>query len=182
MESFDNMPQRRRPAALAHHGMGVVFVHDHVDQDGDADGEDHRDQAHHIDHLRRDLPDEARSDNECRDHPKAIQQPLDGRRGKYHGQVKLLPVRQQVAADQLPGAQRENLICEQADIDGLHGAKQRQLANGAEHNIPAPAVADIDREVKNDAEGYPFPVELLDLCLNLAQVVAVQHPCQAGNR
>ena len=79
MKAFDDVPQRCCPAALAHHGMGVVFVHDHVGQNRDADGEDHRDEAHHIDHLRRDLLDKARSDNECRDHPEAIQQPLDGR-------------------------------------------------------------------------------------------------------
>ena len=72
-------------------------------------------------------------------------------------------MRQQIAADHFTGAQRQNFIGIQPDIDRLDGAPEGWTSDRPQQNIPAPAVAQIYGEVEDYRDGHISQVERLEI-------------------
>jgi hypothetical protein len=90
---------------------------------------------------------------------KAVDQPFHRGRAKAERNAAVVPVGQQVAANQLTGAQRQHFIGEQADIDGLHGAPQPQPHHRGQQRIPAPAMADVHGKIEDHRQQDPAKVQ-----------------------
>ena len=173
------MPQGGGPAALALHGVGLV-PGGHNPQECAGTEEDQRAQnLHQDDEVPGDSPDEAGGDEKGEQHPNAVDHPLDGGGCEAEREAQVVPMSQQVAANQLADAQGEHFIGEQPDVDGLHGAPEPQPDHRGKQGVPAPAVGDIDSQVGQEGDGHPPPIEGADGGHEVFDRVAVEHPHKA---
>ena len=162
LKALDDMAQGGGPTALAVYGVGLAPGEHNPDQGAGAEDDERAQDLHQDDEVLGDSLDKAGGDEEGEQHPDAIDEALDGGGSEAEREPQVVPVSQQVAADQFAGAQGEHFIGEQPDVNGLHGAPEPQPDHGGKQGVPSPAVRDVNREVGQDGDGRPPPIEGAD--------------------
>ncbi len=113
----------------------------------------------------------------------AIDHALHCRRSEAERDAQIVPMRQQITADQFACAKRQYLVGEEPDIDGLRGAPKAQPDHWLQERAPSPRVYRSRRPLR-----HPLPAQSISNPVRAARAaapllfVAVQHPCQGGRR
>ena len=88
-------------------------------------------------------------------------------------------MRLEVTPDDLAGAERQDLICEQADIDRAYGAEHGHARKRGKQEAPTPAVEDVHQDIDHDGDCHPAPVHPLDVSAHGGVIDALQYPVEA---
>ena len=114
------------------------------------DQQNYGEEAAAIDEYRREF-DEETGNQEAEDEPKAVEEAFDNDAGEDDGERDAGPAGLEKCADNLAWPQRENLVGEEADVDGLHGAPGGEGADGFQEFVPAPPLDAVDGDVAQDS-------------------------------
>ena len=98
---------------------------------------------------------------------------------KREREAHVVPVRQQVAANHLAGAQRQHFVREESDVDRLHGAPETDARHRGQQGSPAPAMGDVDPEIGGHCQADPPVIQRTQRGPEFAERISVQHPDQA---
>jgi hypothetical protein len=101
---------------------------------------------------------EGRGNDERDQQPEAVDHALNGSGGEAQREAQVVPVGQEITADQLADAQRQHFISEEADVNRLDGTPETEPRDGRQQRAPAPAVHDIDDQIAHHRDADPFPI------------------------
>src|SRR5262249_40153741 len=110
----------------------------------------------------------------------AIDEALDRGGGETERNAQIIPMRQQITADQFARAQRQNFVSEKPDVNRLRRTPESEADHRLEQRLPSPCLDEVTAHFASGRERDPAPIQLTQGRQQFfPQRISVQYPQEA---
>ena len=119
---------------------------------------------------------------EAKAEPDTVKDAFDQDARKRHREEQASPAGEQVAAQQFPGAERQDFIGEQSDVDRPHSLPECHGHDRTQQQAPSQAMPAVNGDVGDHGDAHPPPVHRGKIVRQFSELGATECPDQTTER